>query len=136
MIRDYQKACIVDEKGKNDLIVEVNWNPNDPKTNECKILKLTYPDGKTAFVKRDLLNSFLFAIGTESQQRELIPQTIHKVKWYETILSVKATKNIKKGEQVTFPIKITLPVTEEEYIGKKKFGGSPIVKPPPGVIRG
>lgn len=135
MILDYEKIVIKDESGKNHLIAEVNWNPEDEKTNKCQIIRLTYPDGKTAFIEREKLMSFIFAIGTATQQKDLIPQTLHRVKWYETVLSVKATKNIKKGEQITFPIKITLPATEEEIIGKKKFGGSSLVKPPPKLLR-
>ena len=64
--------------------------------------------------------AILFAIGNEAEQRKMIPQKLTRVKWYETVVSVKATKDIRKGENITFPIKITLPSVEEEVIREVK----------------
>ena len=118
MIKTYEKFRIIDSAGKSAVVIEVNWNPYNPETNECKILKFNYPDGTTSYVKRELLNQFLFAIGTPEMQRKIIPQKLTKVRWYETILGVKATKDIRKGEMINFPIKISLPPIEEEVIGE------------------
>ena len=118
MLKHHEKFRLVDLNGKPAATVEVNWNPEDPKTNECKVLKFTYPDGTTSHVERKLLNELLFAIGKSEDQQKLIPQVNRKVRWYETVLGVRATKDIRKGETINFPIKITLPSIEEEVIGE------------------
>lgn len=120
MLRNHEKFKMLDKAGKNTFWIEANWNPEDENTNEGKVLKFTFPKGETAFIKREDLHQILFALGTEEQQRKLIPQTLTKVRWYETVLSIKATKDIKKNEQITFPIKITLPPLEQEVIGELK----------------
>lgn len=116
MITDYEKIRVPDESKLRDFFLEVNWNPKDPKTNECKILRFTFPNGETAHVKKEHILAILFALGSKDEQRDLIPQTLTRSKWYETVVSVKATKDIRKGEQVTFPIKISLPETEEQVL--------------------
>ena len=52
MLDDYQKFKLIDKAKKNDFIMEVNWNPKDEATNECKVIKFTFPDGKTIFAKK------------------------------------------------------------------------------------
>jgi hypothetical protein len=118
MIHTHERFKLIDLNNKPAGIVEVNWNPEDEKTNECKVLKFIYPDGSTSFVERKILNELLFAIGKAEDQRKMIPQTHKRVRWYETTLGVRATKDIRKGETITFPIKITLPSIEEEAIGE------------------
>ena len=117
MIKDYQKFRMLDENKRNNFFIEVNWNK---EVSDCKILKITFPDRKQSIIKKEHLLAVLFAIGSESEQRRMVPQKLTQVKWYETVVSIKATKDINKGEQITFPIKITLPSTEEEVI--KKYG--------------
>ncbi len=116
MIQGHEKIRLSDENGKNDLFVSVNWKIDDTKTNDCKIIKFEFGDGKEAFIKREYLNAFLFAISKEEDQQKMIPQTLTKVKWYETVVSVKAQKDIRKGENITFPIKLSLPAEKKEVI--------------------
>lgn len=121
MITNYEKFRLQDEAGQNELLIEVNFNGDkDEKTNNCKIFKFILPDGKEALVKREYLTAMLFACGDAEEQRKMIPQKIVRTKWYETVVSVKATKDISKGEQITFPIKLSLPSTEEEVIAELK----------------
>jgi len=120
MLKQPEKWRMLDKAGKNNFWIEANWKPDDTKTNEGKILKFTFPDNQIAYIKREELHQILFAIGTPEQQQKLIPQTLTKVRWYETVLSVKAKNDIRKGESITFPIKISLPETKEEVIGKVK----------------
>ena len=115
MIQGYERIRVPDLQKTNDFFVDVNW-VKDPKISGCKVLRVTFPNGTQAFVRREHLHAILFAIGTEEQQRELIPQTMQRVKWYETIVSVKARKDIRKGENITFPIKISLPEISQEVI--------------------
>lgn len=121
MLEKFEKFKIIDINGRDTKMrIEVNWNSDDKKSNECKILKLTFPDGNKAFIKKELLFSLLFTIGSKEEQRKMIPQKLTKVRWYETILGVKATKDIRKGEMINFPIKISLPNIEEEIIREIK----------------
>lgn len=122
MIQTYEKFRMPDENKLNDFFVEVNWNPKDEKTNESKLLKITFPDGRTAMIKREYLNQMLFAIGNPDDQKKLIPQKLETVHWRKTILGVKATKDIKKGEMVNFPIEISFPCsTVKQIIGEHNF---------------
>lgn len=119
MINEYDKLRLIDSSGNdNHLLIEVNWNLEDNETNRCKILRLTYPDGKHAYVKKEHLLSFLFAIGKPEEQRALIPTKITRVRWYETVVGVTAKKDIRKGEKIRFPIKLSLPKIEDEVIGE------------------
>lgn len=117
MITSYEKFRIEDLKGEKDLLIEVNYSKND-EVKDCKTLKLTFPDGSQSFVKREHLFAFLFSIGTSDNQRDMVPEKLRHSRHYETVISVKAKKDIAKGELITFPLKITLPTIEEEVIGK------------------
>lgn len=120
MLESHEIFDIPDENKNHNLQIEVNWNPTDPKTNECKVIKVIHPDGKESYIKKDYFFSVLFAIGTSEEQRKAVPQTVTKSKWYETVLSVKATKDIAKGESIVFPIKISLPDERREAIAELK----------------
>lgn len=119
MINNYERFRLPDENKDSELLVDVNWNAKDEKTNGCKILKFILPDGKEVMVKREYLNQVLFAIGNPEDQKKLIPQSMETVHWRETVLGVKATKDIRKGEMINFPIKISFPCTlVREIIGE------------------
>lgn len=107
-----------------DFTCEVNWDPKDETSNECQKFRFHLPDGKTEVVDKKLMYEMMFACGSGTEQKEMIPQTLTKVRWYETVLSVKAKKDIHKGENITFPIKLTLPNIEQEVVQavKKKSG--------------
>ena len=121
MLDQYEKLVWVDaDERDTGMRFEVNWAPDDAKTNECKVIKMTLKDGTVHYIKREMLNAFLWLIGTAEDQRKMLPQTIIKTKWYETVVSVKATKDIHKGEEVVFPIKISLPDERREAIQEIK----------------
>lgn len=115
MIKSYEKFRIGDENKQNDFFLEVNWN-KDKKISGCKMIRVTFPDGKQAYIKKEYLMAALFVIGNETEQQSMIPQKVARVKWYETVVSVVAKKNIAKGEKLTFPIKLSMPTAEEEVI--------------------
>ena len=117
MIDGHEKFRMPDDNKKHDWFAEVNWNEKDDKTNECKVLKITSPDGKVSYIKKEHFFAVVFAIGNAAEQREMVPQTVTKMKHYETIVGVKATKDIKKGEEVRFPIKLTIPAGHYETMG-------------------
>ena len=119
MIRDYNKLRIPDENKTSDIIAEVNWNVYDKKTNDCKYVRITV-DGKTSVIKKEHLYAFLFTIGNEEEQRKMIPKVETRSRWYETTISVKAKHDIKRGEEITFPLKLTLPTFSQEIIAEAK----------------
>ncbi len=116
MLKEYEKFRFVDEAKNNEFYAEVNWNPKDKESNECKLIKFTFPNGETSVVRKDVFNAVLFAMGTPEQQQKMIPQTTSRVRWYETTLSVRLKKDLRKGEMMTFPVKLSLPPIEEEVI--------------------
>lgn len=124
MLKDHEKFRLKDVKNLNHLLLEVNWEPDNELTNDCKFIKATFPGNQTAIIKKEDFMQMLFAIGNPEEQRKSIPVTLHKVRWYETVLSVVAKKDIAKGEKITFPIKLSLPTERDEIIAevKKKSG--------------
>lgn len=119
MIKGYEKLKIPDENKAQNIIAEVNWNVHDPKSMNCKLIRFSMGD-KVAVVKKEHLMAVLFAIGNEEEQRKMIPTTTLRSRWYETVVSVKATKHIQKGEEITFPIKLSLPTQEDEQVAEMK----------------
>jgi len=121
MLEEYQKFKMLDLSGKgNHFFIEVNWNPEDEKTNQCKVLKVTFPNGDTAFIKKELLLSLLWVIGKRSEQRKMIPQKITKVRHYITTLWVQIKQDMKKGDILKIPVNISLPAVSEEVIAELK----------------
>lgn len=118
MIDSHQKFRIPDENKVRDLVLEVNWNPKDKKTNQSKVIRVIYPDGSEAKIRREHLNAMLFALGNPEEQMKMIPQKVERVHWIRTTLGVKATKDIKKGEAINFPIEISAPCSlAQEILG-------------------
>lgn len=122
MIETHERFRMMDLDKKNNFFIEVNWNPNDDKTNQCKVLKIEFPNGDTTFLDRKHFNELLFAIGKPEDQQKMIPQTTETVHWRRTTLGVKATKDIRKGEMMNFPIEISFPcgLANEIIAGVKK----------------
>ena len=118
MIKDFVKYRLPDKNGKNDLVFEINYSDKE-EVKDAKIIRWSTGD-KRGFIDRKTLYEFLWMIGTPEDHKRMIPQKITKVKWYETVLGITATKDIKKGERINVPIKLSLPATEEEIIGEKK----------------
>lgn len=113
MLKTHEKLN-VPLKGNNRFYIEVNYKGEDDKeTNECKILKLTFPDNTVDYMERDHLNALLFAMGTEAQQRDLLPTKITTARRYQTVLGITAKKDIKRGEKINVQVDIPLPPIEE-----------------------
>lgn len=109
MITGYQKFQLPDiNADKNSITAEVNYS-DDPHVKDCQVIRLTLPHGKKMYIKRDHLNQILFAIGKEEDQRKLIPQKLSTVHHRQTVLGIKATKDIKKGEMINFPMEFAVP---------------------------
>ena len=116
MIKHHEKF-LFGEEGQHHFYMEVNWRPMDEKTNDCKILKVTFPDGTETFVKREHFHSFLFAISAADQQVKLVPYKQETIRNIETTLGITATKDIKKGDKINVRVKIPIPIAHQETIG-------------------
>ena len=118
MLKEHEKFRVLDENKINNFFIEANWKGKDPRTNDCKVLRFTFPGGKEAYIKKEYLNAILFALGNEVEQRQLLPQKLSRVRWYETILGIRAEKDIHKGEMINVPVKLSIPSEEEQIIGE------------------
>lgn len=123
MLEEYQKFKILDKNGKNDFYVEVNWRPDDPNINQCKVLKFIFPGKKgekprEAYVDKKMLLSLLWIIGSRSEQRKMIPQKITVVRHYRTNLYIRVNQDLKAGDILKVPVCISLPAVSEEIIGE------------------
>lgn len=81
--------------------VEVNYSANE-KIKNCQILKLTYNKIKME-IKRDDLIALLLLIGSESDQKNLLPIKFNKVRNLERMLTFEwaASRDYKQGEKIT-----------------------------------
>lgn len=118
MISGYEKFRLVDQNKSHEFYAEVNWNEKDPKSNQCQLVKFTFPNGDEAYVKREQLNQILFMIGKEEDQQKMIPQKIIQQRYLRTTLGITAQKDIRKGEKINIPVEIPLPSIEQEIIGE------------------
>ena len=62
------------------------------------------------------LRTILFALSSPKQQRDMMPLQMVTQRRYQTVLGVRAEKNIKKGEVVNFKVDIPLPPIEKEIM--------------------
>lgn len=120
MLENWEKFVMIDQAKRNNFFAEVNWNLKDEKTNKCQVIKFTFPNGDKAYIKKKHLFEMLFAIGAPKEQQKMIPQVIRRSRHYETKIGVTTTRDIKKGEKLVFPLKLTLPTFEEEAIAELK----------------
>jgi hypothetical protein len=111
-----------DLKKRNHLKAEVNWNPDDPDTNLSQVIKFVCPNGEEVMVKREHLNEILFALGSPEEQRSMIPQTIQTVHHLQTVLGIRATKDIAKGEMINIPVDMPFACTNTaKIIGRAAY---------------
>lgn len=138
MLTEHEKwRLVTPDLQLTDVYLEVNWNPNDKGTNQCKVFKLIYPNGnnkETIFIGRKQLLEILFACGQPKDQQKMIPQMLETVHHYKTVLGIKATKDIHKDEMINFPIELSIPCSSlrDEVIGKlpkeyKRGNGLPLI---------
>jgi len=117
MLQEFNIFNFTDKSGKgNKLTAEVNWATNEDIKN-CKTIRFNL-NGEECFVDRNELNTFLFSIGTDEDQVKMIPQRLTTTRHYETILTIKAMNDIKKGESINVPVSIKLPSQEKEVISE------------------
>lgn len=92
-----------------NLKIEANWNE---EVKPGKKFKITVGD-KTEIMDRKDLYSLLMLFGDEEQQGSLIPVVHSEIITAKRLLTVKAEKDIKRGELVKFMHEF--PMTQEVY---------------------
>lgn len=131
MLKEHQRFILSDKAKENDFFVDVNWNPKDEQTNDCKVFKFTFSGNKESFIDKKLIYEMLFACGEPKDQQKMIPQRITTVRNYETVLGIKASGDIRKGEMINVKVSIPLPAIVEDIIadarGQKKSDSGLIV---------
>ena len=116
MLKSHQSFRFSDKGTGKEFFAEVNWAGFD----NCEKVRFTFPNGDKVVIPRDALNAMLFAIGKPEDQMKMIPEVQTTNRHYETVVSVKAKKRIEAGEEIVFPISLTLPTMEEEIIAEAK----------------
>ena len=122
MISTYESFLLSDEAKENDFQAEVNWDAHDSKSNHSQLVRFTFPDGKIALVKRELLNTLLFVIGKPEDQRKMIPQKLQPVHHFEQKLEVTVKQDIPKGGKIVFKHNGSIPcLLTKEFLGDAEF---------------
>lgn len=131
MLTEHHKVELLDKNKKHKFFAEVNWEPDNEKINNSKVIRLSC-DEKYAYVDVKHFMEFLFAVGNPQQQQRLIPQTVTRVHEQQMKLAIKATKDIKKGEEIVMnDIKVSIPCFVVDKIGEvnveRKLSNLPLI---------
>lgn len=104
MIKESRKINVQDYSGKGkDLELLVNWNS---VVKDCKYVQFKIGDEKCIIKKENFLYlSFLMA--DEKEQDKIIQADLKNVQNRNTIISIEATRDIKKGESLNIPVTIS-----------------------------
>ena len=62
------------------------------------------------------LKTILFALSNPQEQKDMMPLQMVTQRKYQTMLGIKAQKDIKKGEVINFKVDIPLPPIEKEIM--------------------
>ena len=100
MISDYQKM-----QAAPNMTIEANWSES---VRPGKAFKVTI-DGKEAIMERDDLYALMMLFGDEEQQSDLIPVKQQEVRSIRRLITVRAQKDIKRGETIKFAYEYFVP---------------------------
>ena len=101
----------IEEKG---LTIEANWRD---KVIPCKEFKFTI-DGKVAVVDYDFLYQLLVIFSQEKDMDKLVRKTEEEIVSTRRQLTIKATKDVKKGEMLTMSVDFPVPKSILDRIDK------------------
>lgn len=114
MLKNKNTVKLKDLEGKNKVIVDINFRETDPE-----VVKITMGD-KFAVVDRKELFGVALVLGKPQEYEELLDSSQKKeveVVNHTRAITVKATKDIKAGEEVVFNIQYEVPKRIIEYLG-------------------
>ena len=123
MLKSHNFCLLKDNKGDNDVEVEINFDKKQPD-----VIKMVM-GGKTAVINKRELYSMTLLIADEIAQEELMPVNKIDVTQFTRSIRLKAEKDIKKGEEIIANVEIEVPT----YL-KKKFKG--LKNPKKGRVKG
>ena len=104
MISDSRKLNIQDYSGEgNDLEVLVNWNE---VVKPAKYVKFSI-GGKECVVKKEHFLHLAFILADEREQVKLVIADVTEVFNRDTVITIKATRLIQKGEDINIPVTIS-----------------------------
>ncbi len=105
MIKDYQRFEV------GNMSIEANYSA---EVTPCKLFKFTFTDPKTGTkieetIDHGELYSLMMLFGNDKEQETLIPVVKTELKIIERLLHVRAKKDMKAGDVITFPYRYALP---------------------------
>lgn len=116
MIEEAQKFDVKDLSGKKKCSVFA-----DPKkvvtdgVEDFTLDSLRFRIGEEeAILAIGDLRTILFAVSDRKSQGEMLPIQMVTQRKYQTVLGIKADRDIKKGEMINFKVDIPLPPIERE----------------------
>lgn len=113
---------------KKDFLLEDKNKVNDfhmvydPK--EEKMLVYVEVDGKRveAFIDKKELWSVAFAVSSEKDQETMIPVETRTTRVFRKQVTIRASKDIRKGESIVATVKFTVPLHTLIEASKNKHG--------------
>lgn len=123
--RDSIKLLVEDRKNKNNLELTVDWK----NRKKGRYIKAQMGNLK-AELNKDQLWKAIFTIVEEHKQEMMIPTERIDTKHFSKWITVKATKNIKKGENIVFKTEFTISEEDAKAIlrGELSDGDSKLKK--------
>ena len=97
-------------KDANQRIVATIYALPNKETVEFKI------NEEKVIISLGDLRTILFALSDNEEQKKMMPLQMVTQRKYQTMLGVKAQKDIKKGEVINFKVDIPLPPIEKEIM--------------------
>ena len=119
MIEESQKFGLKDRNGKVVAtlfaVPDVKEGLFNEKEYTLEDVEIQIGEEKARITLGDL-RTILFALSNPKEQKEMMPIAMVTQRRYQTMLGVKAQKDIKKGEVVNFKVDIPLPPIEKEIM--------------------
>ena len=117
MLKNHNIATLADRVGSNAVNIEINHDKTNPEWIKISVGK------ETATVERKELFGIALLLANEQEMTEVLetgPKKEVEVVQHTRAVTVKATKDIKEGEEVVFNIQYEVPKRIVEYLGGTK----------------
>lgn len=106
MIKTTQSMRIPTLDG-TDIRVLTNWNEH-VKSNFLKIVF----EGKSAVIPRGSFTTAALLLGNEEEQMSLIPTKTTQIRRFTKNITVKLTKDMTEGSELTIPVSFEVPLDD------------------------
>lgn len=78
-----------------------------------KFLKLRIGDTEIVIPRESFVRAAML-LGDEEEQEALIPTTKTTMRYFGKLMTLRLTKDMKQGETLQVPVRLQVPVTEEQ----------------------